>query len=52
MSSTIQQYTTRLDGIDNLQKVEVPRSAPGPGEVLVRIKAVSLNYRDAEGKLS
>ncbi|KAL1990350.1 hypothetical protein VTN49DRAFT_6189 [Thermomyces lanuginosus] len=48
MSSTIQQYTTRLDGIDNLQKVEVPRSAPGPGEVLVRIKAVSLNYRDAE----
>ena len=33
-------------GIDNLVLVERPDPAPGPGEVLVRVKAVSLNYRD------
>ena len=33
-------------GIDNLDIVEVPDPTPGPGEVLVRMKAVSLNYRD------
>lgn len=33
-------------GIDNLQIVELPDPEPGPGQVLVRIKAVSLNYRD------
>jgi NADPH:quinone reductase-like Zn-dependent oxidoreductase len=33
-------------GKDNLVEVEKPRPEPGPGEVLVRIKAVSINYRD------
>jgi NADPH:quinone reductase-like Zn-dependent oxidoreductase len=33
-------------GIDNLSLDELPTPAPGPGEVLVAVKAVSLNYRD------
>ncbi len=33
-------------GIDAVQVVDAPDPTPGPGEVLVRMKAVSLNYRD------
>lgn len=33
-------------GIDSLEFVERPTPAPGPGEVLVRVRAVSFNYRD------
>ena len=33
-------------GMDNLKCVERPDPAPGHGQVLVRMKAVSLNYRD------
>jgi NADPH:quinone reductase-like Zn-dependent oxidoreductase len=33
-------------GLDRIQVVEAPDPAPGPGEVLVRMRAVSLNYRD------
>lgn len=33
-------------GIDSLELVERPTPKPGPGEVLVKIHAVSLNYRD------
>lgn len=33
-------------GPDNLSIIEQPDPTPGPGEVLVRMKAVSLNYRD------
>jgi NADPH:quinone reductase-like Zn-dependent oxidoreductase len=33
-------------GLDRLEVVEMADPAPGPGEVLVRMKAVSLNYRD------
>lgn len=33
-------------GFENLQLVERPKPEPGPGEVLVRMRAVSPNYRD------
>ncbi len=33
-------------GLDAIQVVEKPDPKPGPGHVLVRMKAVSLNYRD------
>jgi NADPH:quinone reductase-like Zn-dependent oxidoreductase len=33
-------------GLDQLKVVDAPDPMPGPGEVLVRMRAVSLNYRD------
>ncbi len=33
-------------GIDSLDFVERPTPEPGPGEVLVKVRAVSFNYRD------
>jgi NADPH:quinone reductase-like Zn-dependent oxidoreductase len=33
-------------GLDGLRLVDLPEPAPGQGEVLVRIRAISLNYRD------
>jgi len=33
-------------GVDSLEVVERPTPAPGPGEVLVAVHAISLNYRD------
>jgi len=33
-------------GLDNLKLTERPEPAPGPGHVLLRMRAVSLNYRD------
>jgi NADPH:quinone reductase-like Zn-dependent oxidoreductase len=33
-------------GIDSLELVERPTPQPGPGDVVVKIHAVSLNYRD------
>src|SRR5258708_38452695 len=32
--------------VEQLQLVELPRPDPAPGEVLVRVDATSLNYRD------
>ena len=39
-------YTTLGDGIDRLKIDERPAPEPGAGEVLVRMRAASLNYRD------
>ncbi len=33
-------------GLDALRLAERPQPRPGPGEVLVKVRAVSLNYRD------
>jgi len=33
-------------GVDSLEVVERSTPAPGPGEVLIAVHAVSLNYRD------
>ena len=33
-------------GVDSLEFVERPAPQPGPGEVLVRVHAISFNYRD------
>ena len=33
-------------GVDSLEFVERPTPRPGPGEVLVRVRAISFNYRD------
>jgi NADPH:quinone reductase-like Zn-dependent oxidoreductase len=33
-------------GLENLRLAERPTPEPGPGEVLVRLRAASLNYRD------
>ncbi|OJJ82460.1 zinc-dependent alcohol dehydrogenase family protein [Aspergillus glaucus CBS 516.65] len=48
MSPSIQQYISHFDGLDGLKKVDAPLPSPTQGEVLVQIKAVSLNYRDME----
>ena len=39
-------FVTRGDGIDALQQIDLPMPSPGPREVLVRMSAVALNFRD------
>ncbi|GAB4317657.1 MAG: NAD(P)-dependent alcohol dehydrogenase [Candidatus Zixiibacteriota bacterium] len=42
----MRQYTLDSFGIDNLRMRESETPEPGPGEVRVAIKALSLNYKD------
>jgi NADPH:quinone reductase-like Zn-dependent oxidoreductase len=46
--ASVQQWQTLQDGFDKLTRTEAPMPSPGAGEVLVRVKTVSLNYRDTE----
>jgi NADPH:quinone reductase-like Zn-dependent oxidoreductase len=39
-------WSLSAPGLDHLKPEERPEPKPGPGEVLVRLKAASLNYRD------
>jgi NADPH:quinone reductase-like Zn-dependent oxidoreductase len=39
-------WQIRSFGIDSLEFVERPTPTPGPGEVLVGVRAIALNYRD------
>lgn len=44
------KWITLQDGLDNLTLQDAPAPGlPGTDEVLVEIRAVSLNYRDTEG---
>lgn len=45
-SKTMQRWTMNAVGRENLTLSTAVIPAPGPGEVLVRVNAVSLNYRD------
>ncbi|KAK4201497.1 putative zinc-containing alcohol dehydrogenase [Triangularia verruculosa] len=42
------RWLTDQDGIENLKTDTIPMPKPGKDEVLVKISAVSLNYRDTE----
>jgi hypothetical protein len=50
LPETNKQWTTGQDGLDKLQFGEGKVPQPQEGEVLVKINAVGLNYRDTEGK--
>jgi NADPH:quinone reductase-like Zn-dependent oxidoreductase len=43
----MKKYELRpTDGIEGLKAADAPIASPGPGQALVRVHAVSLNYRD------
>ncbi|GME50528.1 putative zinc-binding dehydrogenase [Neofusicoccum parvum] len=44
----IRQWQTLQDGLDKVYQSTAPLPTPGKDEVLVEIRAVSLNYRDTE----
>jgi len=46
MGETMRQWQMSAIGRANLKLAEVPVPAPKPGEVLVKVGAASLNYRD------
>jgi len=48
----MKQWVSQLSSISDLKQETAPIPEPGEDEVLVKIHAVSLNFRDVEGKLS
>lgn len=46
MADTLQRWQITDFGRQHLQRVEAPVPPPGPGQILVRVEAASLNYRD------
>ena len=47
MSANIKAYqVTSITGFGGIQPAEIRKPVPGPGQVLIRIHAVSLNFRD------
>lgn len=42
----MKQWTMRTTGRANLELADAPIPGPAPGEILIRVSAVSLNYRD------
>lgn len=48
MSESMQRWEISAFGLDNLQLINRPLPTPGYGEVLVKVDAVSLNYRDTQ----
>lgn len=46
MQNTLKRWQLTEFGPHNLTLIEQPLPTPGPGELLVRVEAVSLNYRD------
>ncbi|ORY08453.1 alcohol dehydrogenase [Clohesyomyces aquaticus] len=44
----VRQWLTGQDGLENLKMGEAEMPVPGMDEVLVEVRAVSLNYRDTE----
>ena len=42
----MQAYTVKSFGIENFSRVELPAPSPSSREVLIRVRAISLNYRD------
>jgi len=46
-AETVQSYSIRRGaGLDGLERIARPRTALGPREVRVRMRAIALNYRD------
>ncbi len=43
---TLQRWTLPAFGLQHLRQESAPLPQPGPGEVLVRVEAASLNFRD------
>jgi len=39
-------FELKAHGFEGLQQVELERPKPGPGEILIRLLAASINYRD------
>lgn len=47
---TMKQWVTDFSGLASLKQEADPLPEPGDDEVLVKISAVSLNFRDVEGE--